>query len=90
MAAQEIDRERTERLAAELLKALKPELARQPFHSDNVLVGLNALAFCVVTLLAGVGHVPKARKFYDEAFEQNLAEMREHRPGSSNDNIMEA
>jgi hypothetical protein len=78
MSAAPIDRERVERLAAELGGHVRAELARPPLSRDNVLVTLNALAFCVATVIAATDEDdPTARRFFDDALTQNLAQTRD-------------
>lgn len=68
----EIDRARTEALAAELLRAVRLALATAPLGNDNIFVALNALAFVLCPVLAGTGFDPKALEFFRRALADNL------------------
>ena len=76
---EEVDRARVAPLAAEILRTIRPDLARQPPHRHNVFVVLNALAFAGATVIAGAGH--EAREFFERALADNIAGLAA-RPGA--------
>lgn len=76
--AAEVDRGRVERLAEQILRVLRPELARPPLHPDNVWVALNALAYATATILAGAANGNEGLRawiFFDRAVTENLFAM---------------
>lgn len=75
----EIDRARVEELAARLLEQLRPELARFPPSRENVWVALNALAGAAATVLSATDR--DARRFFDQAVRDNIAELRREAAG---------
>lgn len=66
----EVDRGRVERLAEQILRVLRPELARPPLHPDNVFVALNALAGAVAVVIAGADE--RAWQFFELAVRQQF------------------
>jgi hypothetical protein len=74
---QEVDRERVEKLAVEIMLAVRRTMTTPPLARDNVFIPLNALAFAVATILAGTGNDPAARDFFDNALSQNIARLLE-------------
>jgi hypothetical protein len=70
---QEVDRTRVEKLAVEILQAVRREMAEPPFTRDNVFIPLNALAFAAATIIAGVRNDPVARDFFAKAVNQNIS-----------------
>jgi hypothetical protein len=76
MLARPIDRGRTERLAGALMAEIKRELQHRPPSRDNVLICLNALAFCAAGLLCRHRREPGRAALFDDALTQNLVEIR--------------
>jgi len=73
---EEVDRIRVEALAAQLFVAVRPDLARQPFHRDNVFVVLNALALVAATVIAGADQ--RAQDFFLTALTNNIGVVKAH------------
>jgi hypothetical protein len=70
----ELDRARVERLAAEIMRAIRPELARFPPSRENVFTALNPLAFAAAAVLAGTDR--NGRRFFEKAIADNIKEVR--------------
>jgi hypothetical protein len=71
----EIDRERTEALAAQLLAAVRPVLQQSPYGPHNIYVALNALAFALCQVLAGTGFNPAALTLFRRALAEIAVEI---------------
>jgi hypothetical protein len=68
-----LDRERIERLMAEILKPIKDNYIRGPTHPERVLEALNALAAAACLLIHGAeGPGGEAERFFLQAFMQHL------------------
>jgi hypothetical protein len=68
------DVERVQKLAMDIVQAIRENYRRGPMHKDRVYEALNALAFAVALVLQAV-HDPEAKEFFDAALAKNQNPM---------------
>jgi hypothetical protein len=66
----ELDQERIEKLLVAVLAPIKENYERGPISADRVYEALNTLAAAAALVILGCDD-PKAREFFEKAFEQN-------------------
>jgi len=66
-----LDRDRIERLAGEILIAIRANYIKGPISRDRVYEALNALAFSAANVING-SHDPEALEFFFKAINLNL------------------
>lgn len=78
LAPRNLDRDRCEQLAEEILKPVRAHYAAEPISPDRVWEVLNALAFAAASVIVGTGTRPArraTRTFLDEAITDNVAHL---------------
>jgi hypothetical protein len=73
-----MNRDRIEQLSGEILIPIRQQYLVGPTSSDRVFEVLNALAFVTAVTLAACDE--RARRFFDQALEQTVAELRKGAP----------
>jgi hypothetical protein len=68
------DVERVQKLAVDIVQAIRENYRRGPMHKDRVYEALNALAFAVALVLQGANDA-KAKEFFDAALARNRNPM---------------
>jgi hypothetical protein len=68
-----LDRDRIERLAGEILIAIRANYVKGPISRDRVYEALNALAFSAANVINGA-HDPEALEFFSKALNLNLTD----------------
>jgi hypothetical protein len=66
--------ERIEQVAAEILLAIQPELARRPAHPNDFYLALNTLAFVVARLVVAADG--RGRQFFEQAVTENITALK--------------
>jgi hypothetical protein len=77
-APEPLDHERVQTLAADIMRPIVAHYRSSATAHSNVLEVLNALAFATAATIAGTGSRDgrrQARKFFDQALEQNIREV---------------
>jgi hypothetical protein len=76
-----LDRNRIEALSCDLLEHIRANYKAGPISRDRVYEALNALAFCVATVVEGSdGAQGEAHDFFRRAYAMQCADLREHPP----------
>lgn len=70
-----LDRDRIEALSCALLEHIRKNYMQGPISRDRVYEALNALAFCVGTVVSGTRHPEEAKDFFDRALNMQLGMM---------------
>ncbi len=74
-APESLDQDRIERLAGEILMAIRKNYVQGPISRDRVYEALNALAFSAAWIIRGAGD-PEALEFFSKALNMNLTECK--------------
>jgi hypothetical protein len=74
MTNNNLDRERVENMAIDIMKRLRPELEAEPSNRDNVYCCLNALAACISIIFKGIDYHRDAIEFFSNALRQESAD----------------
>jgi hypothetical protein len=76
-----LDRDRIEALSVALLEHIRANYKAGPISRDRVYEALNALAFCVATVLQGAdGANSEAYDFFNRALAMQMAELERNPP----------
>jgi hypothetical protein len=71
-----LDRDRIEALSVAMLEHIRENYRIGPISRDRVYEALNALAFCVATVLQGTDS-DEARQFFDKALKIQMKSLKD-------------